>query len=219
MSNQVFSNDTEKYPIDGSQISILGLPLTAYLNQPVLTTSSPTFGTVTASTVLSTNVSSANITGGSVSAATVNAINFQNGGNVNIGPGNIPTYSYLQTLTGTGIRERILSIEQSVVGASSLSLIFNNLPVKVGSVVIKTAFASTAGSFVGQYGSIHQITRFSNLSGVVVPGANLQLLSSRDAGLVGVATTLVGSSNTLTVNLVGQAGETINFSGTVKLYM
>ena len=219
MSNQIFSNDTNKYSIDGAQISVLGLPLTSYLNQPVLTTSSPTFGAVTAPTILSTNITSANISSGTVSATTVSAINFQNGGSVTIGPGNIPTYSYLQTLTGTGIRERILSIEQSVVGAGSVSLVFNNLPVKVGSVVIKTAFASTAGSFVGQYGSIHQIARFSNLSGTVVPGANLQLLSSRDAGLVGVATVLLGSSNTLTVNLVGQAGETINFSGTVEVYM
>ena len=207
MSNQVYSNDTSKYPISGSDVTILGLPLTAYLNQPVKTTSNVSFAISTAL----------------ISSSLISCVSpeFRSVGTSTQSPGTIPTYQLLAPLFGTGIRRRTLSGQQPQIGAGNLNFIFTGLSADVGTVEIATQYVSTAGLFIGQYGVTRQVSRFTNTSGTVVVGATISLSVSRDAGLTpgpaGVIT-LTGGANTLTVGIGGLAGVTLLISATIDIF-
>jgi hypothetical protein len=207
MSNQVYSNSTTKYPIDGSDIEVNGNSLDFYLDQAVKTTSSPTFNSITSTnSITATN---------SVTSPVI-----QSAGSITLSPGNQMPVELLRSPSSDN-QPRILQnyFKGTIVGTAGISTTISNLIQLAGTITIQVQFVSIGGSFPGQYGSYRQTTRYINNLGTITFGSNLENLLQRDTN---VATASISLStpipNTITTTFFGVAGETIIVSGTVTIF-
>lgn len=198
MSNQVYSNDDSQYASDN--VIVNGQLLDNLVNQPVLTTSSPTFFNVSTG-----NIQTNHIISGTDLLMTVGGSN----SNQLLAPD-------VNTLPGSRVMTK--SFSGQTVGTSILSTTISNLQPTAATIEIQLQFVDIAGSFPGQYGSYYKLTRMNSVSGSTVIGADLSQILSRDAGLTTASITLTGGVLQVIVGFVGVAGETLNVSGTITVY-